>query len=72
MDLTPHRQAVARARLETLDRRETHLALVKQRYQNIRANILFARLDRCGRGRMQISAELPPDVRHLRRPALTN
>lgn len=48
-----------RARLETLDLHETHLALVKQRYQNIRANILLARLDRRGRGRMQISAELP-------------
>src|SRR3984957_5909586 len=48
-----------RARLETLDRRETHLALVKSRYQNIRANVLYARLDPRGRGRIQISAELP-------------
>ena len=48
-----------RARLETLDRRETHLALVKSRYQNIRANVLYARLDPRGRGRVQISAELP-------------
>jgi hypothetical protein len=48
-----------RGRLETLDRRETHLALVKSRYQNIRANVLYARLDPRGRGRIQISAELP-------------
>jgi hypothetical protein len=48
-----------RARLETLDARETHVALVKSRYQNIRANVLYARLDPRGRGRIQISAELP-------------
>jgi hypothetical protein len=48
-----------RERLATLDRRVTHLALVKERYQNIRANILYARLDPKGRGRIQISAELP-------------
>ena len=48
-----------RKRLETLDRRETHLALVKERYRNIRANVLYARLDPRGRGRIQISAELP-------------
>jgi hypothetical protein len=48
-----------RARLETLDRPETHLALVKSRYQNIRANVLYAPLDQRGRGRIQISAELP-------------
>src|ERR1700722_5829561 len=51
--------AADRARLETLDHRETHLALVKERYQNIRANVLYARLDPRGRGRMQIAAELP-------------
>jgi hypothetical protein len=48
-----------RERLASLDRRVTHLALVKERYQNIRANILYARLDPRGRGRTQISAELP-------------
>jgi len=48
-----------RERLSTLDRRITHLALVRYRYQNIRANILYARLDPKGRGRIQISAELP-------------
>jgi len=48
-----------RERLATLDRRETHLALVKDRYQNIRANVLYAHLDPRGRGRIQIAAELP-------------
>jgi hypothetical protein len=48
-----------RERLESLDRRVTHLALVKERYQNIRANVLYARLDAKGRGRIQIAAELP-------------
>jgi hypothetical protein len=48
-----------RALLANLDRRVSHVALVKQRYQNIRANILYARLDPKGRGRIQISAELP-------------
>jgi len=51
--------AADRARLETLGGRETYLALVKPRYQNIRANIRYARLDRRGRGRVQISAVLP-------------
>jgi hypothetical protein len=51
--------AADRARLMTLTRREAHLALVRDRYQNIRANVLFSRLDARGRGRMQISAELP-------------
>jgi hypothetical protein len=45
--------------LANLDRRVTHLALVKHRYQNIRANILYARLSPKGRGRIQISAGLP-------------
>jgi hypothetical protein len=48
-----------RARLATLDRRETHLALAKERYRNIRANVLYAHLDARGRGRIQIAAELP-------------
>jgi hypothetical protein len=46
-------------RLNTLDRHITHLALVRHRYQNIRANVLYSRLDAKGRGRIQISAELP-------------
>jgi hypothetical protein len=45
--------------LSSLDRRITHLALVKSRYQNIRANVLYSRLDSKGRGRVQISSELP-------------
>ena len=48
-----------RETLAALDRRVTHLALVKNRYQNTRANVLYARLDASGRGRIQISAELP-------------
>ncbi len=48
-----------RERLAALDRRVTHLALVKERYENIRANVLYARLDPKGRGRVQIAAELP-------------
>jgi hypothetical protein len=48
-----------RERLNTLDRRVTHLALVRYHYQNIRANVLYRRLDPRGRGRIQISAELP-------------
>jgi hypothetical protein len=51
--------AADRDRLATLDRRITHLALVRYRYENIRANILYARLDPKGRGRIQVSAELP-------------
>jgi hypothetical protein len=63
--------AADRAKLEALDRRETHLALVKERYQNIRANVLHSRLDSRGRGRMQIAAELPliyPLGRHPENP----
>jgi hypothetical protein len=48
-----------RGRLAALPRRESHLALAKERYLNIRANILYAHLDPRGRGRIQISAELP-------------
>ena len=48
-----------RARMSTLGPRETHLALVKDHYQNVRANVLYTRLDARGRGRVQISAELP-------------
>jgi hypothetical protein len=48
-----------REHLNSLDRRVTHLALVKDRYPNIRANVLYSRLDPRGRGRIQISAELP-------------
>jgi hypothetical protein len=48
-----------RARLAALSPRERHLALVRERYENIRANVAYHRLDRRGRGRVQIRAELP-------------
>jgi hypothetical protein len=48
-----------RGRLATLGPREVYLALAKERYQNIRANVLYTHLDPRGRGRMQIAAELP-------------
>ena len=51
--------AADRARLTALGRDETHLALVKERYPNIRANVRYAHLDPRGRGRIQITAELP-------------
>jgi hypothetical protein len=51
--------AADRERLNTLDRRHTHLALARYHYANIRANIVYARLDARGRGRVQIGAELP-------------
>jgi len=46
-------------RLLTLDRDVTHLALVKDHYDNIRANVAYQGLDARGRGRVQISAEIP-------------
>lgn len=48
-----------RARLETLGPGETHLALVREHYENVRANVTYHGLDRRGRGRVQIGAELP-------------
>jgi hypothetical protein len=48
-----------RARLRTLPRSERYLALAKEHYENIRANVVYARLDRKGRGRIQLAAELP-------------
>jgi hypothetical protein len=47
------------ARLQRLTERETHLALVKERYTNVRANVWFNGLDARNRGRVQVSAELP-------------
>ena len=49
-----------RTRLQRLAERETHLALVKERYTNVRANVCFNGLDARNRGRVQVSAELPP------------
>ena len=65
VDIKPDKELLAR-----LDRGVTHLALVKQRYQNIRANVLYARLDPKGRGRIQISAELPLIYATGRHPVL--
>jgi hypothetical protein len=49
-----------RARLEAMDPRETYLAYVRGRpRENVRANIVYTRLDARGRGRVQIAAELP-------------
>ena len=48
-----------RQRLQQLPARETHLALVKEHYTNIRANVWFNGLDRRNRGRVMVSAELP-------------
>jgi hypothetical protein len=58
-------------RLLNLDRRITHLGLVKEHYPNIRANVLYSRLDPKGRGRIQIAAELPllyAEGRHPKAP----
>jgi len=51
--------AADRARLEGLGRQEKFLGVTRPHYDNIRANVVYARLDRRGRGRMQIGAELP-------------
>ena len=48
-----------RARLASLPPGETHLALVKERYTNLRANVTFHGLDSRNRGRVQVAAELP-------------
>lgn len=48
-----------RARLASLTPRETHLALVREHYENVRANVAYRRLDKRGRGRVQVPAELP-------------
>ena len=75
--------AADRARLSSLDRRVTHLAFVKVRYPNVRANVVYTRLDARGRGRIQIAAQLPiiypkgrtsepPEVRFPSADALSN
>jgi len=46
-------------RLRKLPASETHLALVKERYTNIRANVWFHGLDARSRGRVMVGAELP-------------
>jgi hypothetical protein len=57
-----------RARLAALSPRETHLALVQEHYTNIRANVVYDRLDARGRGRVQVVAELPLLYAHGRHP----
>jgi hypothetical protein len=47
------------ARLKRLPASETHLALVKEHYANVRANVWFHGLDARSRGRVLVSAELP-------------
>jgi hypothetical protein len=51
--------AADRTRLSSLRREEKFLALTRPHYDNIRANILYSRLDTRGRGRVQVAAELP-------------
>ena len=46
-------------RLRRLPASETHLALVKEHYANVRANVWFHGLDSRSRGRVLVSAELP-------------
>jgi hypothetical protein len=48
-----------RARLTALPAAVTHLALVRDHYENIRANVTYDGLDPRGRGRTQVAAELP-------------
>jgi len=47
------------ARVKRLPAAETHLALVKEHYANVRANVWFRGLDSRNRGRVLVSAELP-------------
>ena len=54
----PH-SATDRARLSALGRQDHYLAITRPHYANIRANIVYARLDARGRGRVQMAAELP-------------
>jgi hypothetical protein len=48
-----------RAQLATLGKEDKYLAIVRPHYDNVRANIVYARLDTRGRGRVQLAAELP-------------
>jgi hypothetical protein len=53
------RVEAGRTRLARLPERETHLALVEERYDDVRANVTFQGLDSRNRGRVQVRAELP-------------
>jgi len=59
LDSTRPSAATDLERLRQLPARETHLALVKERYTNVRANVWFAGVDNRNRGRAMIAAELP-------------
>lgn len=48
-----------RARLVRLPKTEKHLALVRARYENVRANVVFAGVDADKGRRKQVGAELP-------------
>ncbi|MGE3594624.1 MAG: hypothetical protein AB7N70_03675 [Dehalococcoidia bacterium] len=63
-----------RERLSRLASSERHLALVRDHYDNIRANVVYERLDKRGRGRVQVAAELPllyAQGRHPHPPEVT-
>jgi hypothetical protein len=55
----PCRKSLSWRAISLANRRTTHLGLVRCRDENIRANILFGRLNAKGRSRVRISAELP-------------
>lgn len=59
-----------RAQLAVLARSERYLALVTDHYENIRANVVYERLDKRGRGRVQVPAELPLLYAQGRHPTL--
>jgi hypothetical protein len=48
-----------RERLASLHGKVKYLALAREHYENMRANVVYSRLDRRGRGRIQVAAELP-------------
>ena len=53
-DAAEDRDALAR-----IARTDDYVALVTAHYENIRANVVYERLDKRGRGRIQLPAELP-------------
>ena len=62
---------VDRARIARLPATETYVALVRERYENVRANVTFKRKDEHGRLRAQLGAELPlliPAARTIQLP----
>jgi hypothetical protein len=63
-DAAQDREALAR-----ISRTDDFVALVTDHYENIRANIVYERLDKRGRGRVQVPAELPLLYAQGRHPA---